>query len=72
MDTTTWEGKIYIIAVILVIIGAITWGCIGLFSRNPIGWLNDITFKNVLFERIIYTLVGIAGIWLAFNISKMY
>lgn len=48
------------IALILIIIGAINWGLIGLFKFN----LVDTIFGTMtLFSRIIYTLVGISGLW---------
>ena len=49
-----------IIALILVIIGAINWGLIGLFNFN----LVDTIFAAMsIVSRIIYTLVGIAGLY---------
>jgi len=49
-----------IIALILVVIGAINWGLIGLFDFN----LVDSIFGTMsAISRIIYTLVGIAGLW---------
>lgn len=49
-----------IIALILVIIGAINWGLIGLFNFN----LVDTIFGAMsVISRIIYTLVGIAGLY---------
>ncbi len=48
------------IALILVIVGAINWGLIGLFNFN----LVTMIFGNMsAISRIIYTLVGIAGLW---------
>lgn len=48
------------IALILIIIGAINWGLIGLFSFN----LVDTIFGTMsVLSRIIYTLVGISGLW---------
>lgn len=48
------------IALILVIIGAIVWGLIGLFNFN----LVEIIFGSMpIISRIIYTLVGISGLW---------
>ena len=48
------------IALILIIIGAINWGLIGLFKFN----LVDAIFGTMsLLSRIIYTLVGISGLW---------
>lgn len=48
------------IALVLIIIGAINWGLIGLFKFN----LVDTIFGTMsLLSRIIYTLVGISGLW---------
>lgn len=48
------------IALVLVIIGAIVWGLIGLFNFN----LVEMIFGNMtVISRIIYTLVGISGLW---------
>lgn len=47
-------------ALILVIIGAINWGLIGLFSFDLVATL----FGNMAtFTRIVYVLVGIAGLY---------
>ncbi len=49
-----------IIALVLMIVGAIVWGLIGLFNFN----LVDAIFGTMSWiSRIIYTLVGIAGLW---------
>lgn len=45
----------------LVIIGAINWGCIGLFNIDLVGSLFG-GMSSVL-SRIIYTIVGLAGLW---------
>ena len=48
------------IALVLVIIGAVNWGLIGLFNFN----LVETIFGGFsVLARIIYTLVGIAGLW---------
>ena len=49
------------IALALVIIGAIIWGCIGIFGFDIIAWLFG--GQGSIVSRIIYTLVGISGIW---------
>lgn len=49
------------IVLALVIIGAINWGCIGLFGLDLVGTLFGGTTSAI--SRIIFTLVGIAGIW---------
>lgn len=48
------------IALLLIIIGAINWGLIGIFEFN----LVDTIFGEMsILSRIIYTLVGISGLW---------
>ena len=48
------------IALILVIIGAVNWGLIGLFNFNLVKLLfGDMT----LMSRMVYSLVGISGLW---------
>ena len=47
------------IALVFSIIGAITWGIIGLFNINVV---ELITGGYGIVSRIIYTLVGICGI----------
>ena len=58
------EGGIQMIdkiALALVIIGAIIWGCIGIFGFDIIAWLFG--GQGSIVSLIIYTLVGISGIW---------
>ena len=51
------------IALTLAIIGALNWGSVGLFGFDCVAFLNaGQTFQQVL-SRVIYTLVGLAGIW---------
>lgn len=48
------------IALILIIIGAINWGLIGIFKFNLVEMIfGDMT----VLARIVYALVGIAGLW---------
>ena len=49
------------ISLILVIIGALNWGAIGLFGIDVVATIFGGQFSVI--SRIIYTLVGIAGIW---------
>ncbi|MDD4832200.1 MAG: DUF378 domain-containing protein [Clostridia bacterium] len=50
-----------IIALILIIIGALNWLLVGIFDFNFVGW---ITGSMIWLERLIYVLVGIAGIFM--------
>ena len=49
------------IALALVIIGALNWGSIGLFSFDIVGWIFG--SQTALGSRIIFVLVALAGIW---------
>ena len=49
------------IALILVIIGALNWGLVGIFSFDLVAFLFG--GQGALISRIVYTLVGLAGIW---------
>ena len=49
------------IALVLVIIGALNWGLIGIFSFDLVAWLFG--GQTAIISRIGYTLVGLAGIW---------
>ena len=49
------------IALILVVIGALNWGLIGLFGLVLVAFLCG--GQMAVFSRIIYSLVGLAGLW---------
>ena len=49
------------IALILAIIGGLNWGSIGIFKFDLVAWICG--GQGSLVARIIYTLVGLAGIW---------
>jgi uncharacterized protein len=54
------------IALVLVIIGAINWGLVGLFSFDLVAAI----FGSLsIISRIIYDLVGLSGIYLIFVIG---
>lgn len=49
------------IALLLVIIGAVNWGLIGIFQFDLVAFLFG--GQGALVSRIIYTVVGAAGLW---------
>ena len=49
------------IALILSIIGSLNWGLVGIFQFDLVAWLFG--GQASVISRIIYTLVGLAGIW---------
>ncbi|MEN6332701.1 MAG: DUF378 domain-containing protein [Phycisphaerales bacterium] len=57
-----------IIAMVLVLIGAINWGLIGLFSFDVIA---AIFGQMTAVSRIVYTLVGVAGVYAIFALPSM-
>ncbi len=48
-------------ALILIIIGSLNWGLVGIFRFDLVAWLFGGQTATV--SRIIYTLVGLAGLW---------
>lgn len=58
------HGKMIIdkIALAISIIGALNWGSIGLFRFDIVAWLFG--GQGSLLSRIVYTLVGLSGVWL--------
>lgn len=50
-----------IVAMILVIIGAINWGLIGFFQFDLVAAIFG--GQSAVLSRIIYALVGLAGLW---------
>ena len=49
------------LALILSIIGCLNWGLVGIFRFDLVAWLFG--GQGALLSRIIYTLVGLAGLW---------
>lgn len=55
------------IVLAILIIGAINWGCIGLFNIDLVATIFG--GASSMLSKIIYTLVGISGLW-AFSFFK--
>ena len=49
------------LSLILVIIGAVNWLLVGLFSFDLVAWIFG--GQTALLSRIIYVIVGLAGLW---------
>ena len=49
------------LALILSIIGSLNWGLVGIFQFDLVAWLFG--GQGSVISRIIYTLVGLAGLW---------
>ena len=49
------------ISLILIIVGALNWLLVGLFQFDLVAWICG--GQASLFARIIYAVVGLAGLW---------
>ena len=49
------------IALLLIIIGALNWGLVGLFSFDLVAWIFG--GATAVISRIIYTVIALAGVW---------
>ena len=49
------------LALILSIIGFLNWGLEGIFQFDLVAWLFG--GQGSLFSRIVYTVIGLAGLW---------
>ncbi len=49
------------ITLLLSIIGSINWGLVGIFQFDLVAWLFG--GQDALISRIIYTVIGLAGLW---------
>lgn len=49
------------VALILSIIGSINWGLVGICQFDLVSWIFG--GQSALLSRIIYTVVGLAGLW---------
>ena len=51
------------LALILSVVGGVNWGLVGIFQFDLVAWLFG--GQGSLFSRIVYTLIGLAGLWCA-------
>lgn len=56
------------VAGILSVIGALNWGFIGLFNFNLV---RSLFGPMTMFSRLIYTIVGISGLYLLFSLFSV-
>ncbi len=59
MKDSSWK-PVDVVAYVLIIVGALNWGLIGFFNFNLVAWLFG---EMSTISRIIYALVGLAGIY---------
>lgn len=51
------------IAYVIAIIGALNWLLVGIFSFDLVAFIFGV---GSVFTRLVYSLVGVAGLWLIF------
>jgi uncharacterized protein len=57
------------IALLLIIVGALNWGLVGLFEFDLVAEITGDTFGETNpVSRIVYLLVGAAGVYLALTV----
>lgn len=55
------------IVVVLVIVGAVNWGLVGLLQFDLVATIfGDMSAVS----RIVYTLVGVSGLYMIYTVSK--
>lgn len=52
------------LAPVLVVVGALNWGLVGLLELNLVSTLLG---AGSLLEKLVYVLVGAAGVWVAWQ-----
>lgn len=57
-----------LVALILMIIGAINWGLWAFFQVDLVSWISN--GSSTFLGKLIYALVGLAGVWGIGFISK--
>ena len=48
-------------ALTLTILGALNWGCVGIFNFDAIAWIFGGSTATV--SRILYSVIALAGLW---------
>ncbi len=57
-----------IVALILTIIGALNWGLVGMAKFDLVAYLfGELSY----FARVVYSLVGLSGVYLLISIKKL-
>lgn len=55
------KSFVNLLALILVIVGALNWGLWGFFQFDLVAWIFH--GNTVWPSRIVYSLIGLAGVW---------
>ena len=58
------------VSLFLVILGALNWGCVGLFSFNVVDFL--LGGPEALLSRAVYVIIAASGMWCITLLFKDY
>lgn len=64
------SGVLDKVSLFLVILGALNWGCVGLFSFNVVDFL--LGGPESLLARAVYVIIAASGIWCITLLFKDY
>jgi uncharacterized membrane protein YuzA (DUF378 family) len=67
MSESPWK-PVDVVAYVLIVVGALNWGLVGFFNFNLVAWLFG---EMSTLSRIIYALVGLAGIYVIVALPGM-
>lgn len=59
--------NLYMVAFVLVIVGAINWGLVGLLNMDLVASLLG---EGSALSKLVYILVGVSGVYLAATYNK--
>jgi uncharacterized membrane protein YuzA (DUF378 family) len=64
--------KLDVLALALAVIGAINWGLVAAAEFDLVATIAGLDFGETnAFTRVIYSAVGLAGVWLAFRFAAL-
>ncbi len=67
------KSKLSLVAAVLVVVGALNWGLVGFFEYNLVSEVVGALLSGqaaVNVERVIYAVVGLAGVWQAADLVQ--
>ena len=63
MNAQTWKW-VKLVGTLLVVVGSLNWGLVGAVNTNVV---NMLLGSVPTVERVVYVLVGLAGLWLLYD-----
>ncbi len=65
------KGNLYVVALVLVLIGALNWGLVALNGTNLVTLASSAVISdletNAMVVRVVYALVGLAALFLIYK-----